>query len=372
MKTITKTEYLLWSLAGLLGLLLFVTLQPRVTPLARVSVTIGREDAARIAISYLVEHGFNTRELDTLARSIRFFPSQVQEKSYQALDYPEEAYRFLESRSPAYYWHVGWFNSDGKPAYEVVLSGDGVPFGFNHYRPADEAGAILTQDDAQVALEKFLTTTMGINLDEYELLEVSSDRQKARTDYTFNYYSKFDFPGNIQLRLRTLIRGDIVDHVTTYYSLPERFMLDSIQELSTERILQAVVAPTIFVIIFILLSIQYILRFHAGEIAIKAPLVVGIIYAAVMATLGVNTFDLWAQFGGEIAPILRMVGFMVVWSLVGVLGAVMILQAWSVGDSLVRERWGTKLLRFDKISQGRILFPSLWPSMFIGTMAGLF
>jgi sigma-B regulation protein RsbU (phosphoserine phosphatase) len=371
MKTITKTEYVAWSLAGVLGLLLFVFFQPRVTPITGVSITIGREEAARIAVNYLGERGFNTNELDTLSRSIRFMPSQVQERSYQVLDYPDEAYRFLESHSPAYYWHVGWFNSDGKPAYEVVLSGDGIPFGFNHYRPADQPGAILTQDEAQSVLEAFLTETMEISLDEYELLEISSDRQKARTDYTFNYYSTFDFPGSIQLRLRILIRGDKVDHVTTYYSLPERFTLDSIQELSSERILQAVVAPTIFVVVFILLSIQYILRFHAGEIAIRAPMIIGIIYAAVMATLGLNAFDIWAHFGGEISPILRMIGFTVIWSLVGVLGSVMILEAWSVGDSLVREKWGVKLLRFDKIAQGRILFPSLWPSMFIGTMAGL-
>jgi phosphoserine phosphatase RsbU/P len=371
MKVLTKTEYVLWSIAGILGILLFVTLQPRVTPLSSVPLTIGREDAARIAVAYLAKQGFKTNELDTLARSVRFFPSQTQERSYQVLDFPAEAYRFLERHSPAYYWHVGWFNSDGKPAYEVVISCDGIPFGFNHYQPADERGAILTQDEAQAILEKFLTVTMGINLEDYELLEVSSDRQKARTDYSFNYFSKFNFPGSIQLRLRTLIRGDVVDHVTTYYSLPERFTLDSIQELSTERIFQALVAPTIFVIIFILLSIQYILRFHAGEIAIKAPVVVGIIYAAVMAILGLNAFDLWAHVGGEIAPTMRMLGYTVVWFLVGILGAVMILEAWSVGDSLVRERWGPKLLRFDKISQGRILFPSLWPSMFVGTMAGL-
>jgi len=370
MKTPTKTEILVWLLAGLVGILLFIAYQPRVTPLARVSMTIGRQEAAVIAKTYLAQHGFDTNELDTLARSIRFLPSQVQEKSYQVLDYPDDAYRFLESRSPAYYWDVAWFNSDGKPAYEVVLSGDGIPFGFNHYRPADQPGAVLTQAEAQVVLEAFLTKTMGINLEEYELLEVSSDRQKARTDYTFNYYSTFDFPGSIQLRLRTIIRGNVVDHVTTYYSVPERFTLDSVQELSTERILIAIVSPTIFIIVFILLSIQYILRFHAGEIAIKAPVIVGLVYAGVMTLLGVNAFDIWAHFGGEISPLLRMIGYTLIWSLVGVLGAVMILEAWSVGDSLVRERWGAKLLRFDKIAQGRILFPSLWPSMLVGTMAG--
>jgi hypothetical protein len=78
MKVLTMTEYVLWSIAGILGILLFVTLQPRVTPLSSVPLTIGQEDAARIAVACLAKQGFKTNELDTLARSVRFFPSQTQ------------------------------------------------------------------------------------------------------------------------------------------------------------------------------------------------------------------------------------------------------------------------------------------------------
>jgi sigma-B regulation protein RsbU (phosphoserine phosphatase) len=87
--------------------------------------------------------------------------------------------------------------------------------------------------------------------------------------------------------------------------------------------------------------------------------------------MGANTLDLWALFGpGNLNPTLRISGYFIVFTLMGVVGALMILVSWSVGDSIVREKWGYKLTFFDRISSGRILFPSLFSSIFIGYMAG--
>ncbi len=372
MQKISKSEYFVWLFVGVIGFALFLGYQSKIDPLSKVKVSIGRKEAAQKAEEYLETHGFDITELTELQRATRFLPSQSQQRSYQLLDFSDEDYKFLEERSPAYYWSVVWFNNSGRQIYEAVIRPDGVPFGFNHYIPEDVPGDSLTQDAAKQIMDEFLQTKFHINLGNYELLEVSSDRQQSRMDYFLNYYSKYDFPNDIQLHLRTTVRGNRVDHVTTFFHTPERYVNAARQELQNENTVNIVVVPVIMVTIFIILSVLYILKFHAGEIAIKAPIFVGILYVLVITIIALNSFGVWSIFGIGIAnPVMRMIIYLVGYILGGVFGAVMILLAWSVGDSLVREKWGYKLTFFDKISSGRILFPSLLPSVFIGYMAGM-
>ncbi|MGB5872696.1 MAG: PP2C family protein-serine/threonine phosphatase [Bacteroidota bacterium] len=371
MHRFSRSEYAIWFVLGAVGIALFLTFQPRITPLARVEVSKGREDIARIGEEYLARQGFDTSALDTLTRAVRFLPSPTQQMPYQIYGFSEEDYNFLEERSPAYYWSVAWFGGNGRAIYEAMVGADGVPFGFNHYVPEDVPGNVLTQEEAKAVMDNFLETRLNIDLSNYELLEVASDRQTDRMDFFLNYYSTYSFPNDIQLRLRTTVRGDQVDQVTTYFFVPERYLNLPVQQLQDENVVRLVVVPVILVAIFIVLSILYVLRFHAGEIAVKAPVVVGIVYAGVMVAMAVNAFDFWSLVGpGNLSPPIRMIGYLVVWTLGGVIGAVMILQSWSVGDSIVREKWGYKLTLFDRISSGRILFPSLLPSVFVGYMAG--
>ncbi|MCH8956349.1 SpoIIE family protein phosphatase [candidate division KSB1 bacterium] len=372
MKKPSKIEYIVWSILGATGLILFLIYQPQVVPLSKVKVSIGRAEAARTAVSYLETHGFDVTELDSLYRAVRFLPSPIQERPYQILNFSDEDYEFLEERSPAYYWQVSWYDNSGTQLYQAFVSPDGRAFGFDHFVPEDVPGDSLTREEAEEVMDDFLETKLHLNLDKYELLEVSSDKQKSRMDYFLTYYSKYDFPGEIQLQLRTTLRGDQVHRVVTFFSTPERFTNESVTELQNEGILRFVVVPVIMVAIFIILGVMYILRFHAGEIAVKAPIIVGMLYTIIIALMSFNTFDLWTTFGpGNASPAIRIAGYLVVFALMGVFGAVMILVSWSVGDSIVREKWGYKLTLFDRISSGRILFPSLLSSVFIGYMAGL-
>ncbi|MCK5572240.1 MAG: PP2C family protein-serine/threonine phosphatase [Bacteroidetes bacterium] len=371
MHRLTRTEYFIWFLLGAIGLTLFLVFQPRITPLAKVEVSRDRGETARIAEEYLASHGFDLSNLDQLTRAVRFLPSQLQQMPYQVYGFSEEDYDFLEQRSPAYYWSVAWFDDNGRSVYEAVVGTDGVPFGFNHWVAEDVPGKVLTQEEAKEVMDDFLQTQLNIDLSNYELLEVASDRQTDRMDYYLNYYSTYTFPKDIQLHLRTTVRGDRVDQVTTYFFVPERYRDAVVQQLQDEFVFRVIVVPVILVAIFIVLSILYILRFHAGEIAVKAPIIVGVLYAALMAAMAFNVFDFWSVVGvGNLSPTFKIIGYLVVWTLGGVIGAVMILQAWSVGDSIIRERWGYKLTFFDLISRGRIFFPSLWSSVFVGYMAG--
>lgn len=367
----SKLEYLIWLVVGCSGLTLFLNYQPKVDPLSKVVISIGRKEAVTKSEVYLLSQGFDLSELASLHRAVRFLPSQVQQRAYQMLDFSEQDIQFLEGQSPAYYWSVSWFNDNGQQIYNVVVGPDGEPFGFDYYIPEDVPGDSLTQEQAKQIMDEFLLTKMRIDLDNYELLEISSDRQRSRMDYFLNYYSKYDFPGEIQLRLRTAIRGSRVAHVTTFFHLPERLLNDSIEEIQNGNIIGFVVVPSIMLGIFIILSVLYILRFHAGEIAIKAPIVVGLFYTFVIILIAINSFDTWSIFGlNNASPGIRMVAYLAIYTFIGVLGAVMILLSWSVGDSLVREKWGYKLTLFDKISSGRIFFPALLPSVYIGYMAG--
>ena len=137
MKKLSKREYLIWFIIGAAGLVLFLLYQPKVVPLSKVQVSIGRNEAAQIAEEYLESQGFDLSELDGLYRSIRFLPSHVQERAYQILNFSEKDYNFLEEHSPAYYWVIGWYNDAGRQVYSAFISPDGVPFGFEHYIPED-------------------------------------------------------------------------------------------------------------------------------------------------------------------------------------------------------------------------------------------
>lgn len=368
----SRREFIIWSILGAIGLALFLMFQPRIVPLAKVNMSIGREQAIDAAVEYLSAQGFDIKQLNFLYRSARFMPSPTQERPYQILNFSAQDYAFLEERSPSYYWQVSWYAHDGTQQFSAIISPTGTAFGFDHYLAEDVPGDSLTSSEAKAIMDEFLQANLNLDMDNYELLELSSDKQNSRMDYFLTYYSKYDFPGEIQLQLRTTLRGDQVHQVITYFSTPERFTNASVAELQNENIIRFLAVPVIMVIIFIILAVLYILRFHSGEIAIKAPIIVGIVYAAILVLMSFNTMDLWAVFGpGNLSPALRISIYFIVYALMGLFGAVMILVSWSVGDSIVREKWGYKLTFFDRISAGRILFPSLLASVFIGYMAGL-
>jgi len=371
MKHPAKHVLIIWSVLGVIGLTLFLICQPHVVPLAKVDVSIGRDQAVQSAVAYLEAQGFDVLELDELQLSAQFMASPTQERPYQILNFSEDDYKFLEDRSPAYYWRVCWYNDEGIEMYSAIISPAGKAFGFGHYLAEHIPGDSLTSDEAKEIMDQFLESNLKLDMNNYEVLEIASDKQKSRMDYFLTYYSKYNFPAEIQLQLRTTLRGSQVHQVITFFSTPEQFTNASVTDLQNEGIVNFLVVPVIMLIIFIVLGVLYILRFHSGEIAVKAPITVGILFALIMILMALNTLDLWSLFGpGNLNPSLRISGYLVVFALMGILGALMILVSWSVGDSIVREKWGYKLTFFDKISSGRILFPRLFSSVFIGYMAG--
>jgi len=177
MKKPSRREFIIWSILGAVGLALFLFYQPQVVPLTKVDVSVGREGAVQSAVAYLDSQGFDIKELDSLQLAARFLPSPTQERPYQILNFSKEDYEFLEERSPAYYWQVSWYNDEGIQVYNTVVSPDGKAFGFGHYLAEDVPGDSLTSTEAKAIMDSFLETNLQLDMNNYELLEIASDKQ---------------------------------------------------------------------------------------------------------------------------------------------------------------------------------------------------
>ncbi|MBI3693571.1 MAG: CPBP family intramembrane metalloprotease, partial [Acidobacteria bacterium] len=146
---------------------------------------------------------------------------------------------FLERRSPSYLkdvclrlvplhtWNVRYYRPLEKEDLRVTLHPEtGQVVGFLHGLPEDRPGAELPPAAAQKIAADYLSAR-GFDLSTFELKETTSEKRKARQDYTLVWEAKAGDPRNIgeaYYRVRVQVAGDRVVALRTLWKLPETFM----------------------------------------------------------------------------------------------------------------------------------------------------
>jgi hypothetical protein len=283
---------ILITVLGITGAFIFFALYETALPDASVDVTISRAQAKEIAESELKELGYSVDGY----KSALSFSSDSSAAYYlqRTLGVEEYNSRLEKEQWPIYYWSARWFKPEQKEEFYVYLMPDGSFLGLNHIIKEDAPGAEISQEQAKVVAESFLTKNAGWQADEWEQIEASSQTQQGgRVDHSFTWKSKSYSAGESELRYTTTVQGDRVGFTNSFIKVPESFTRQYASERNTAWFIDDI--ATVLLYGFFLIAVIAIALSRPDW---RRPIIPALLVAGVILASGLNTFPIYKYYYG--------------------------------------------------------------------------
>jgi len=136
------------------------------------------------------------------------------------------ASRLFERYRPVRYWSVRYFRPLDQEGVEVAVNPEtGQVTGFGHAIPEDRPGADVSSDAARQLAAAF-AASRGIAVDSMDLKENTSEKKKARRDYTLVWEARPGDARNVEeahYRTEIHVAGDRVTTWRSFWKIPEAF-----------------------------------------------------------------------------------------------------------------------------------------------------
>ena len=231
---------------------------------------------------------------DAYARSIGFDPAAYRYVTFPAAHWEgddplagkyflereplADASRMFERYRPIQHWVTRYFKSLETEEMTVSVHPETAKIlGFIHKLPDARAGADLAPDAAKSIAENF-AVNHGWELAGMVLKENSSDKKKARRDYTFEWEAPPGDQRNVDeahFRVHIEVAGDQVSELRSYWKIPEAFERErSRQNVITIAVLVLRIAGISAVVIFAILLL--VGRIRHGEVPWRVSITIGI------------------------------------------------------------------------------------------------
>ncbi|HYU32176.1 MAG TPA: PP2C family protein-serine/threonine phosphatase [Thermoanaerobaculia bacterium] len=364
----TRRGLFVWVLAGALGLALLAWAYPRAFSLLPRHWKISRDEAVAISLERLRDLGEPVRDpylvafLDTDLFVERRLSTLRTRRNDAEVD--------PRLRAQVVSWLVYVYPRDELRenwTYQarVSLSGDLLALRF---RPDPQAaGAAIPVQQARDRADAFLLA-QGIDPSLYGEPQIRSQQLAARTDLAvrFPYRGGGDIPHGVEV----VFAGDRLAGFQPWTDDPQVKQLQQ-----TLRGLQFTGFGQLLVIyvFMLLLAPPFLKRYHAGEIGVRRGgqiFLLVALAALVTAGLGARADAQGAGFGFATRQQTTWI-FMVASVVFQILPTCLLaFFAWSVGESVCRERWGHKLAAFDALFQRDWANATVARSSLRGVMAG--
>ena len=365
---------ILWLLAGVAGLVLFAWAYPRAFPFLPRQWSVSRGEAATIALERFRDLGEPVKDPYVVARLDQ--DPGMERRLQLAADRGRslESLRSSDLASQILQWEI-WVYPAGARYNEWTYQADITPSGTISMlllRLDPQAkGAPLAQPEARRRADQFLAR-QGIDLARYDPPEIRSQQLAGRTDLTLRYRDRRD------------LLGDGSTHGVQIFFAGDRLAgfgpwLDDPRENALARSLRGVnflgISRVLWVFLFAgLLAFPFLKRYHEGEIGVRRSVQIFLLVlgSGLLLLLLTGTADsqqnqfgfATRQQGSWVFTLFGMVFYILP-------AAMLAFFAWSVGESICRERWGHKLAAFDALFQGELANRTVARSAFRGWMAGL-
>jgi hypothetical protein len=363
----------LWLLVGTAGLILLVWAYPRAFPFLPRPWSVSRDEAVAIALERLRDLGDPVKDAYAVARLDR----DVLLDRRLGLDFERHgADRLRETGLPGrlVVWDVIVYRPGAQPqdwTYRARISFAGEVVSLQLRLDPQARGAAVSQRQARDRADAFLAA-QGIDLARYREPEIRSQQLARRTDLTVRYRDRRDPPGDGSSHgVQVLFAGDRLAGFSPW--------LDDPQEKALQRMVQSLEFLGVFRIVSIflfagLLALPFLKRYHEGEIGVRRGVQVFFLVAgAGLLLLIITARPDSQQIGFGFATREQTAWLYVLFGAVFNVfpAAVLAFFAWSVGESVCRERWGHKLAAFDALFKGDLANETVARASFRGWMAGL-
>lgn len=363
----------LWLLAGIAGLLLLVWAYPRAFPFLPRPWSLSRSEAVAIALERFRDLGEPVKDpyvvavLDRdfqLERQLQLASARRGEKGLWSSGLPRQVTGWRVAVYPR-----GAQRGDWTYVATIALSGEVLSVQ-RRFDPRDK-GAAISPEAARVRADAFLAQ-QGIDLSNYDAPEIRSQQLAGRTDLAVRYPDRRNpLPAGSLHGVQVFFAGDQLAGFGRWLDDPkEKDVLRSVQGLG----LLGVIRVVWIVLLAVLLAFPFLKRYHEGEIGVRrgAQLFAVVVAAGLLMVL-LTSRATSEDSGFGLATREQNTWLVVLFEMVFFIlpAAALAFFAWSVGESICRQRWGHKLAAFDALFQGDLANGTVARSAFRGWMAGL-
>ncbi|HEX4965221.1 MAG TPA: PP2C family protein-serine/threonine phosphatase [Thermoanaerobaculia bacterium] len=363
----------LWLLAGVAGLVLLIWAYPRAFPFLPGHWSTTRAEATDIALERFRDLGEPVKDPYVVTRLQQDY--FLERRLQLALDRGQGA-RVWASDLPrrVTYWEVYVYPQGARISewtYLGYVSLSGEVLGIRLRLDPQVKAPSISQPEARQRADDFLAR-QGIDRSRYGEPEIRSEQLAGRTDLTVRYPDRVHpLPAGSSHGIHVRFAGNLLAGFGPW--------LDDPQEKELARSLRAInflgLSRILWIFLFAgALAFPFLKRYHEGEIGVRRGVQIFLLVAGLGLLLFLfssrpdsqnNTFGFATR---EQNTALFMLFGMVFYMLPA---AVLSFFAWSVGESVCRERWGHKLAAFDALFRGRLGNGTVARSAFQGWTAAL-
>ncbi|HEV8130067.1 MAG TPA: CPBP family intramembrane glutamic endopeptidase, partial [Acidobacteriota bacterium] len=234
-------------------------------------------------------------------------------------------------------WKVRFFRPPEREELIVWLDPAGNLVGFEHVIEEQAPGARLQKLQAQNIAELFLHNHLGLNLDDYALVEDSVQERPKRLDYLFTWERKQFRAKHATYRISASTYGDQIGRALPFLKVPEQWQRDYQRLRSRNQTFQTV-ANLLTIPLFIGVLFVLIPRIRERQILWKPLLWLSAVVGLVVAAAGINSLPQLYDFFPTSVPYSNfVVGWTIIYLIQGVVFTLLVVVLLAGGDVLYRE-----------------------------------
>ncbi|HHS12802.1 MAG TPA: hypothetical protein ENN03_03420 [bacterium] len=372
----------LWILPAVAGTALLLLMLNRFYPSRAANLQIGRRQAVELARRFLDEQGHDVesfRHLVYFVHDAEAFTFLQKKYGYETA---EAMSRYKVHHGIDFQWVVLFFRNLPRNApqerFWVSISGFGRFAGFRHEYPAvfkwpRPDRARLEQQEALDQAVRFLSLH-DISLDDFTRHLFSSQTLQHRTDHLFQWRKDLPYSES-QVELTVQVRGDKIGLVNIQFQPPEEASTAIKKENGQAFFMVYVVSLSFFLLVGLVVLIVFLKKYHQGEAEVRRGSLIFLIVWSAFVVQAVLKFSVHTQ-GTQLGELSEIgVGLFIFCLFFLVIRPVLTLfgfAAWSVGESLGRERYADKFTALDGLFNGRWMTVSYARAAVQGYASGAF
>ncbi|GAB5519842.1 MAG: hypothetical protein RhofKO_20930 [Rhodothermales bacterium] len=352
------------GLVAVIGYVAWLLLYGSVSQADQLNIRVDRTEARRMAEQTAVDQDIALSSYDVVNTRIRL--SNLQLTYYQANDLSAEQQATITAfRTPAF-WEVVYANEElGK--ITAYIGADGTLHAWlpEFITPPDTGRISL--GDAQVLADQALTNRLSVDPYDYVLVDAQTVEGDTRTSYAFRWRHRAD---SSETHLRRELTIDVgpsgVEGWSRIIDTPDAHRT-AYRALSDRAGIYAFMRSGIIFLIWILSLAIFLMRFREYEISLRNAFA----YAALF--LCAYTLYMWNAYpysAGQALATANWDGALTQTFISLAIGAFFTslgtFQAWISGETLLRQRWPSKLRVVDGLFAGHARFRSLGQSILAG------
>lgn len=315
------------------GLVVALRYYPIAFPEASIQFAVSRPQIEQRARDFLQRRGFDLSPF----RQLVLFRYDDTAKTYLERELGlAEANRLMSSEINVWRWRVRFFRPPEKEELIVWLDPNGRLVGFEHIVEEAAAGARLEKTQALGVAEVFLYTQLGLNLNDYALVEDRRHERPNRLDYTFTWERKNFSAGQATYRISASVYGDQLGRALPFLKVPEQWSRDYARIRSRNTVLQSVAQlfciPLVLAGLFVLFA-----QARRQSIPWKPLLWIGGVAGILLTISNINALPLASENFSTATPYWDFVtGWVVIYLGLGLLFALFLAMLLASGDALYR------------------------------------